>query len=87
MTYDRRMKVAGGHDAKGTYDWLEKARENMAGIGADAYVALEQVARFSDVPEAARFAKALRDRLVEMEKLIEIYLHNNRDLTRPPPRV
>jgi hypothetical protein len=72
-----------GHDELTTNQFLDKARVNMAGIGAKAYEALQQVARFSEVPEAAALAKEQIQVLVKLEKELEHYLHNKRYASEP----
>jgi hypothetical protein len=67
-----------GHDELTTNQFLDKARVNMAGIGAKAYESLQQVARFSEVPEAVALAKEQIQALVKLEKELEHYLHNKK---------
>lgn len=80
----KSLGEATGHDAKDTYDFLDRARVEM--FDGKAAHSLTQVARFSDVPEAKAFAKRLSNQLYAMSQQIASYLHNNRDLTKPAPK-
>jgi hypothetical protein len=79
------QKTAGGHDAAATYEYLERAATDL--FMGKATSSLEQVSRFSAIPEAQGFAEILVEKLDEVRKDLRDYLYNNRDLTREPPRV
>lgn len=82
----RRILESEGHDVETIRQFLDMARVEMSSM-SKANHALEQVARFGSHPEAKKFAKEMSDKLYAMSKAIETYLHRNKDLSNPPPKV
>ena len=71
-----------GHDVKDTLDHLEGARVALSTMGK-AWPALEQVARWSDLPEAKVFAKQMSDKVHALSKEINDWMHDHHDVLHP----
>ena len=62
------------HGLKTTIEFLESVRTELWGGKAKAH--LEQVARFSNIPEAKKFAQAKSDMLHEMQRAIQDFVED-----------